>query len=233
MKNSFLCTVTASSVFKKFVMGITGLALVGFIVTHLSGNLLLYSKDGSLFNAYAEKLASFGWLLYIAEVGLAAFFLFHAITGIRLAFGAKTAKPSKYAVKKTKGGNSKWGFAANNMVITGTILLIFLVLHIKQFKFGPGMADGYVARIPGVDHEVRDLHRLVMKEFKEPGEVALYTAVMLMLAVHLRHGIWSALQSLGLTRENNSKELYAILGLIGILLGLGFLTIPLYIYFFV
>jgi succinate dehydrogenase / fumarate reductase cytochrome b subunit len=233
MKNHFLSNVAASSVFKKFVMGLTGIGLVGFVIMHLSGNLLLYQKEGTAFNAYSDKLMSFGWLLYAAEIGLAAFFLFHAITGIRLAFGKRQAKPVKYAVAKSKGGNSKWGFAANNMAITGTILLAFLIWHIKQFKYGPGVAEGFVARIPGHEGEVRDLHRLVVQEFKEPGEVAFYTLVMLTLAVHLRHGVWSALQSLGLTRENNSRALYFGLGILGILLGLGFLTIPIYVYFFV
>jgi succinate dehydrogenase / fumarate reductase cytochrome b subunit len=232
MKTKFLATVTASSVFKKFVMGLTGLALVGFTITHLTGNLLLYRKDGSYFNAYAEKLASFGALLYVAEAGLLAFFVFHAVTGIRLAFAGKAAKGSKYAVARSKGGNSKWGLASNNMAITGTILLVFLVWHILHFKYGPGVAQGYTTQIPGIEGEVRDLHRLVYEEFKEPFDAAAYSVVMIILAFHLRHGVWSALQSLGLTRENNSRTLYAILSALGILLGVGFLTIPVYIYFF-
>jgi succinate dehydrogenase / fumarate reductase cytochrome b subunit len=230
MKTKFLTTVTASSVFKKFVMGLTGLALFGFTITHLTGNLLLYRRDGSYFNAYAAKLASFGVLLYVAEIGLALFFLFHAYTGIRLAFAAKTAKGSKYAMTKTKGGNSKWGIASNNMVITGTLLLAFLVWHVIHFKYGAGVAEGYAMQVDGV--EARDLHRLVYEEFKKPVIVAIYSAVMIGLAMHLRHGIWSALQSLGLTRENNSRTLYGALGAFGILLGIGFLTIPVYIYFF-
>lgn len=211
-------------------MGITGLLLVGFTVTHLLGNLLLYPKDGTLFNQYAEKLASFGPLLYVAEVALAAFFLFHAVTGIRLALAARRATPTKYAVSASKGGPSKSGLASNNMAITGTILLVFLVLHIIHFKFGAGVDEGYVATLPS--GEARDLHRLVVEQFKNPIIVALYTGVMLVLAIHLRHGVWSAFQSLGLTRDTNSGKIYAIGGLIGILLGVGFLTIPVYIYFF-
>src|SRR5690606_11756396 len=102
------------------------LALVGFILSHLAANLLLYQKEGTLFNAYSKKLADFGWLLYVAEAGLAAFFIFHAVSGIRLAYAAKKAKPTKYAMARTKGGNSKCVFAANNMAITGTILFAFL-----------------------------------------------------------------------------------------------------------
>lgn len=210
-------------------MGVTGLLLVGFVIAHLSGNLLIYQSEGTLFNAYAEKLASFGALLYVAEAALVAFFLFHAVTGIRLALLARSAKPIKYEVSRSKGGPSKWGFAANNMVITGSILLVFLVLHIIHFKYGNGMAEGYVTKVDGV--EVRDLHRLVVEEFKRPVITALYTIVMIMLGIHLRHGIWSAFQSLGLTKENNTKKLYAACGVLGALLGFGFLCIPVYIYF--
>lgn len=212
-------------------MGVTGLLLLGFVIVHLSGNLLIYQKEGTLFNAYAEKLASFGALLYVAEAALVAFFLFHAVTGIRLAFLARSAKPVKYAVSQSKGGASKWGFAANNMAITGSILLVFLVLHIIHFKYGRGMAEGYIAQVNGVDS--RDLHRLIIEEFKRPVITVLYTIVMAMLGIHLRHGIWSAFQSLGLTKENNTKKLYAACSALGVLLGVGFLCIPVYIYFFV
>jgi succinate dehydrogenase / fumarate reductase cytochrome b subunit len=227
MKTQFL----SSSVAKKFGMAVTGLLLIGFLVVHLSGNLLLYSADGSLFNAYAEKLASFGYLLYAAEVGLVAFFLFHAVTGIRLAFLGKSAKPTKYAVSKSKGGASKWGFAANNMVITGSLLLIFLILHVKHFKFGPGVGEGYVTELSG-GVQARDLHRYVTEQFKSPLVVGLYSAAMIFLGFHLRHGVWSGLQSLGLTKETNSKAIYIVGGLIGLLLAVGFLSIPTYIYFF-
>lgn len=226
-KRAFFTT----SVFKKVLMAITGLALVGFTLTHLIGNVLLYSSSGELFNNYAHKLMKMGFLLYIAEAGLAGFFLLHAITGIRLALSAKTATPSKYAVSRTKGGESKWGWASNNMAITGSILLIFLILHVKHFKFGPGITEGYVATLESGE-QARDLFRYVREEFKNFRVVALYTIVMLALGFHLRHGVWSAVQSLGLTRENNTKKIYLMGGLIGILLGAGFLMIPLYVYFF-
>lgn len=227
MKTRFL----SSSVAKKFGMAVTGILLVGFLVAHLSGNLLLYSSDGTAFNAYAEKLASFSYLLYAAEVGLVAFVLYHAVTGIRLAIAKKAAKPTKYAVNQSKGGPSKWGFAANNMAITGTLLLIFIILHVKHFKYGPGIGEGYVVELKdGV--QARDLHRYVTEEFKEPKEVILYTAAMIFLGFHLRHGIWSAFQSLGLTKQANSRTIYVVGGIIGILLAAGFISIPAYIYFF-
>ncbi len=227
MKTHFL----SSSVAKKFGMGLTGLLLIGFLVMHLSGNLLLYSKDSSLFNAYAEKLASFGILLYAAEVGLVAFILFHAVTGIRLALLKRRAKPTNYAVNRSKGGPSKWGFAANNMAITGCLLLFFLIIHIRRFKYGPDVSDGYVTELAG-GAQVRDLYRLVNEDFKDYRIVIFYTVTMVFLGFHLRHGVWSGLQSLGLTKETNSKAIYVVGGAIGTLLAVGFLSIPAYLYFF-
>jgi succinate dehydrogenase / fumarate reductase cytochrome b subunit len=213
-------------------MALTGLLLVGFLVTHLLGNLLLYSKDPVLFNGYAEKLAALGPLLYVAEAGLAAFFLYHAFTGIRLALLKRKASPDKYAVRQSKGGGSKWGISANNMMITGSVLLVFLVLHIIHMKYGPNIEEGYAASLTAGGPAVRDLHRLAVEEFKKPVITVLYSVVMILLGFHLRHGIWSGFQSLGLTRETNSKTIYLVGGAIGILLAVGFLTIPAYIYFF-
>lgn len=220
----------SSSVFKKVIMAVTGLALVGFVITHLAGNLLLYKSDPTAFNLYAHKLASFGVLLYIAEIGLVFFFLYHAFTGIRLALSGRASKPVKYAGAKSKGGNSKWGLASNNMVISGTALLVFLVLHVWHFKYGPGIESGYVTQVAG--EEARDLHRHVYEQFKNPAVVVAYVAVMIALGLHLRHGVWSAFHSLGLTRENNSKTLYIVGGGLAALLSVGFLLIPVYIYFF-
>lgn len=212
-------------------MGISGLLLVGFVIMHLSGNLFLLQREGSLFNAYAHKLESLGPLLYAAEVGLVVFFLTHAFTGIRLAIRARAARPVKYLGAQSKGGISKWGVASNNMAITGSLLFVFLILHVIHFKFGAGMAEGYVTKLPD-GAEARDLHRLVVEQFKNPVIVALYVGVMVSLAIHLRHGVWSALQSLGLTRENNSTAFYLVGGALGVLIGVGFLFIPLFIYFF-
>jgi len=211
-------------------MGASGLALVGFVIAHLLGNLLLYKSDGAAFNEYAHKLESLGGLLYVMEFGLLALILFHAFTGIRLALQARCSTPVKYEVSQTKGGPSKWGFAANNMAITGSLILIFIILHVKHFKFGPGIAEGYVTQLSG-GVESRDLQRHVVEQFKNPSIVALYTVVMLGLATHLRHGIWSAFQSLGLTRENCTKKVYLVGGILGVILGIGFLSIPIFIYF--
>lgn len=223
-------THLASLVFKKLVMAVTGIALVGFLITHLAANLLIVKADGTAFNTYAHKLASFGGLLYLAEIGLAIFFLYHAFTGIRLALRARTARGQKYAVAKSKGGQSKWGLASNNMVISGSAILVFLVLHVWHMKFGPGIDQGYTTELAG--EEARDLYRLAREEFTKPAVVVAYVAALLAVLLHLRHGIWSAFQSIGATRENTTATIYKVGGLLALVLGLGFIFIPVYVFFF-
>jgi len=218
-----------SSVGQKFIMALSGLALVGFIIVHLLGNLTLFAPDSTPFNAYVQKLYSMGPLLLVAEGGLVFLFVLHMVTAIRITIKNKAARPEKYAVQQSKKGPSKSNLASRNMIISGLILLVFLVIHIADFRLGPGVNEGYVTTING--QQTRDLHRLVVEEFKEPGEVVFYVAVMLFLGMHLRHGFWSAFQSLGALNPRLEKPIYAAgLGL-ALLLAAGFLLIPLWLYF--
>jgi succinate dehydrogenase / fumarate reductase cytochrome b subunit len=217
------------TVSRKLIMGFTGLGLVGFVIVHLLGNLSLYRPGSEHFNAYVEKLQSFGGLLTVAEVGLAAMILIHAYFAVLVTLGNKAARPVKYAVVKSKGDPSRSNISSRNMIITGLVLFGFLILHIWQFRFGPGMTAGYTTSLDGKD--VRDLHRLVMETFHNPLYVGIYVAVMFFLGAHLRHGFWSAFQSLGAMAPQLSKPFYFIGLLIGVIVALGFLVIPLWIYF--
>ena len=114
------------------------------------------------------------------------------------------------------------------MIITGSVIGAFLVFHIWQFKFGPGVESGYVAQVHG--KEVRDLHRLVVETFKQPLFVAIYCFVMALLGMHLRHGFWSAFQSLGVNNPRISKPIYGMAWVIAVLVSAGFFFIPVWIY---
>lgn len=218
-----------SAVGRKIITGITGIALTLFTVIHLVGNLSLLSSNYDTFNIYAEKLASLGVLLYIAEIGLVAFFAVHAIVGISIFLRKKAARPVDYSVYASAGSASKQSFSSRSMIITGTILLAFLVFHIVSFKYGPGVAEGYVSTVDG--HEIRDLRRLVYEKFSNPLYAFGYPIVMILLGVHLRHGIWSGLTSLALVKPKLSSVVYSIGGVIGGLIALGFIILPLAIYF--
>jgi succinate dehydrogenase / fumarate reductase, cytochrome b subunit len=221
--------IVSSSLFQKYLMAVSGLGLFGFVVAHLLGNLLLYRSDGMPFNDYAHTLESLGGLLYAAEVGLLGIALLHVVVAIALTIRKRKARTHGYALLRSKGGQSSFGPSSRSMIITGTLLLIFIVLHVIHFKFGPGVAEGYTVEISG--STARDLHRYVVEEFQKPLIVFLYVVSMLVLGVHLRHGFWSAFQSIGANNAKYSKTLQSLgLGL-AVILSAGFLFIPIWIYF--
>lgn len=221
-----------SSVGKKYLMSVSGLALMGFIVTHLLGNLQLYFlDDGVAFNKYAHALHELGGLLYVAEIGLLGVFLLHVVVAFGITLKTKSARKSKYVHGlKTKGNPSYSSVASRNMIVTGSGLLIFLVLHIMHMKYGLFDPAGAVV-VKDVDGtQMLDLYTRVQIAFQNPLIVTGYVAVMVFLGMHLRHGFWSAFQSLGALNWRLEKPM-TVLGLVvGVIVAAGFLGIPVFLY---
>ena len=115
------------------------------------------------------------------------------------------------------------------MIITGIILAVFITYHVITFKYGPGVSDGYVTNINGV--EMRDLYRLVVESFQNVYIMLGYVICMILLGFHLRHGFWSAFQSLGVQHKRLVPLIYGVGILLAFVLAIGFLFIPIYIYF--
>ncbi len=219
-----------STVGKKVVMAVSGIFLMLFLIGHLAGNLTMLAPDeGSTFNMYAHKLESMGVFLYVIEAGLLAVFLFHVIAAFQVYMSKKRAAAGGYAVTASKGGPSKLTVASRSMIVTGIILLIFIPLHIWMFKFNAGQEFTYT-EIEG--EKVKDLYLVVVESFKNPWVAFGYTAVMLMLGLHLRHGFWSALQSLGAMSPRWTPVIYATGFVFAALLAVGFLLLPVYFFFF-
>src|SRR5690606_15854878 len=127
-----------SSVGKKIIMAISGILLMVFLIMHLSANLLLFVPDGGrMFNLYSFKLYGLQPLLNIVRFGLAAVFLFHTVTGIRVYLHNRRARKNRYDVYASKGGPSKLSAASRSMIITGIALLVFIPIHIAMFSLGP------------------------------------------------------------------------------------------------
>lgn len=225
---SFLSALK-SQVGRKILTGITGIGLVIFVILHLIGNLKIFGSANA-FNIYTYQLESLGWILYILEIGLAICFLLHAYIGISIWLKRKKSRPQTYAKYQGKQPNldhkqnhNDW--ASRSMIFTGIVLLIFLVLHLITFKFGD------TASIMVNGEQMRNLKALVIEKFQNPWYAFGYTFVMILLGIHLKHGIWSAFTSLSMRRKKHSAVIYTIGIIIGILLAIGFLFIPLYIYF--
>jgi succinate dehydrogenase / fumarate reductase cytochrome b subunit len=215
---------------RKIITGLSGLGLVGFIIGHLAGNLsLFFGKDA--FNAYAEKLHSLGPLLYVIELGLLAVFVFHIVFAITVTAQNKAARSRGYAVKGNAGKPSRKSLASQSMIYTGLLLLVFTVVHVWMFKYGPGINQGYVADVHGAP--ARDLYRLVAESFQNIWIVLGYSSIMVLLGFHIRHGFWSAFQSLGAYHPKYTPLIYAAGILLAVVLAVGFIAMPVYIYAFV
>lgn len=221
-----------SSIAKKILSGVTGLALCGFIVSHLAGNLLLLVGPRP-FNEYSRFLSTFahGFFLPVAEIGLVVLFLAHAAIGIRVALDRRRARPLRNRATGHAGGPSQKTLASRTMVATGVVLLLFLLGHVYTFRLGPAEAEGYVTVLDG--HRARDLYRLVVETFQDEVVVGVYTLIMVLLGVHLRHGFWSAFQSLGANNPKYMPLIRAAGVLFAVVMAVGFLCIPVYIYLFV
>jgi succinate dehydrogenase / fumarate reductase cytochrome b subunit len=210
----------SSSIGSKFLIALTGLFLLIFLVAHLAGNLLFIAGPDA-FNEYSHSLVS-NPLVYVAELGLLAIFGLHIIKAIGLVAGSYAARPQRYAKRtwaKTKNDRSRKSVSSSTMILTGTVMLLFVVTHLATFKFGPYYES------PG---GIRDIYRLQLAVFSNPGYVAFYIVAMGVIVFHLWHGVSSALQSFGVNSPTWSPRLQLIGRAVAVLLGLGFAALPIY-----
>lgn len=220
--------LSTSTLGRKYLMGASGFALVLFIIVHLLENLTLYTGSGDPINTWAALLDSLGVVKTMLELGLGATILLHIVVAVQVTYGSKVARPIGYDSPKTKGGPTKNTVTSRNMIVTGVVLLVFLIIHLKQFRFGPTIEDGYTTSIGG--HMVLDLYRVVAETFGDLKWVIFYVVSMFFLGFHFRHGFWSAFQSLGIMNPRWSKPIYCLGFIIAILLTVGFLFIPIFLY---
>jgi len=190
--NWFSRTLT-STIGRKLVMALTGLFLCSFLVVHLAGNLqLLKGDEGQAFNVYAKFMTT-TTAVKILSYGLYAGFILHIVQSLLLTLHNRKARPVGYAYQNSSA-NSPW--TSRNMGIFGTVILFFLVVHMKQFWFEMHFGQVPVATYEGVEH--KNLYEVVKFAFAEPLYVLLYVVSMVAVAFHLVHGFQSAFQSLGI-----------------------------------
>lgn len=219
-----LLEAATSQVGRKILTGLTGIFLVLFIIFHLGGNLAIFGEPDAM-NRYSMILHDFGPLLWVARIGLLVVFVVHAWIGIAIWLRKRKARPTNYEVYSSKGGPSKQSLSSRSMAFTGVVLLIFVVFHINTFALG----DMETVMIDG--QATHDVKSLVIETFQNPFYAFGYAFVMLLLGTHLGHGIWSAFTSLGLSSKKSSAMVYTIGGFLAVVLAVGFIFIPLYIYF--
>jgi len=205
-----------SSVIKKQTMALTGLLMCGFLLVHLAGNIQLF-RGAAAFNQYAHFMLN-NPLIMVAEWALALLFAFHAVTGLVLIWENYQARDQAYVVRNTRlKGNS---LSLVSMALTGPVLLAFLVLHLVHFRY----ATGYTTMAGGL--EVRDLYRIVVEFYQSPANILFYIAAMLIMALHVQHGFWSAFQSLGVNYPRYSRLLEIASNLYAAIILFGFCAVP-------
>lgn len=209
-----------SSIGRKHLVAVTGLLLCGFLVSHLLGNLLLLVGSDA-FNLYASKLASLGSLLYLAEAGLLVVFLTHLYLAVRLNLENFKSR-GKYEMKKRTGRGTT--IMSATMVPTGIILLVFIILHLMNLKFG----TYYETEVGGV--VMRDMYRTTMEYFQNPVNVAWYVFAMIAAGMHTAHGFASAFQSLGLNFPKYYPKIKFLSYLYAITIGGGFAFLSVWAY---
>ncbi len=211
---------TSTSIGKKQIMGVTGLLLCGFLVSHLLGNLtMLVGADA--FNKYSHTLIS-NPLIYVAEAILVMLFLSHILMGLKVTIENKKARPIPYHTytKSGRGGT----FASTTMPATGMIALVFLVIHILGLKYG----TQYTTVVGGV--EMRDIYKTTMEYFQSLPHVLGYIIAVVALGIHVSHGFWSAFQSLGLNHPKYMPKIQIASRVFGLVVALGFSIFPIFCY---
>jgi succinate dehydrogenase / fumarate reductase cytochrome b subunit len=210
-----------SSVGTKLLIGVTGLALFLYLLLHLAGNALIFAGPDT-FNEYSHTLVSNPLILPI-EVGLLAIFLLHVYKAITNYLSNQTARPIAYARKKNAGYKSRKSVASSTMIWSGLVMFLFVIVHVKQFKYGAWYQTAGPA-------SVRDLARTEFEVFSHPLWVAFYAVCTLIVGLHLRHGIASGFQSIGLDHPIYTRRLTTWGIVLAALIGIGLAVIPVWVY---
>ena len=223
----------SSSVGKKVIMAITGLALCGFLVVHLAGNMLLFcgsyvdehGQTVSPYDEYAHKLHSYEGILRVAEAGLALLFLGHIFSAAKTTRQNQQARRQGYTLKQSKLDPSVLPDSVrpfNWMLISGFIVMAFLVLHLVDFTWEARPDYDYTDKAPSV--KAVDLLQTNVT-------FVVYVLGCIAIGFHLVHGFASGFQSLGLHHAVGSKWLKGFSVLFGVVIAAGFASLPIWFWF--
>ena len=214
--------ICQSTIGRKQMVGLAGLGLSLFVLGHMMGNLLVFVSPQA-YNEYGHALVS-NKLIYVIEAGLLGIFLIHLILASILTKRNSQARPHKYKVKST--GQKGTNFLTKTMWHQGVIILVFVVYHLITFKWGTHYVVDYGSG------PIRDLFRLMVEVFKSPFYVMWYVFCLLILGMHLGHGVSSTLQTLGLHHPRYLPIVERAGRAYASLVCIGFMATPLYIFFF-
>lgn len=201
-----------SSIGRKVVMAVTGIALFGFVVVHMLGNLQVYLGSEAL-NGYALKLRELGPLLWMLRIGLLLAVLLHIWAAWSLTRMNRAARPAGYREKEHREST----YASRTMRFSGVFLFLFIVYHLMHMTWGNAHPDF----IHG------DVYHNFVVGFRQALVTLVYVVAMLALGLHMYHGVWSLMQTLGLSHPRYNHLRHAFATLITAVVVIGNISMPL------
>jgi succinate dehydrogenase / fumarate reductase cytochrome b subunit len=218
-----------SSIGQKVIMSLTGLFLIIFLPVHLAGNLLLLADDGGQsFNVYAKFMTQ-NPVIKTVSYSLYAFILIHAVQGLMLWSKNRAARGGqKYAVHNVRGTSTN-AKLASRMGWIGTIILVFILVHMYQFWLQ--MKLGALPTVTIEGETMNDLYYIVDKTYQNIGFVIFYVVSMYVVGAHLWHGFQSSFQTLGLNHKKYTPFIQGLGKFYSVIVPLGFAIIPIFFYF--
>ena len=213
-----------STIFRKTLAGLSGFFLVLFLLGHLLGNLQLFipGEDGQKqFNEYALFMTTNPAVKILSVLTYSSIIL-HTILTLFLVFQSSNARDVKY-LQSSGNVNSTWG--SKNMAVLGTLILVFIVIHMKSFWYE--MHFGVIGLDPWGN---KDLHTVTVTAFNELWYVLFYVLSMVVLAIHLKHGVESVFQTLGIKTRRYVSLIHKAAYGFALIVPAAFASIPIYLY---
>jgi succinate dehydrogenase / fumarate reductase cytochrome b subunit len=220
-----MSSIFSSSIGRKLIMSLAGLFLVTFLVVHLGINLLVLKDSPEPYNKAAHFMMN-NIVIKVFEIVLFGGFLLHMIYGAIVTFQNWIARPVGYV----KTNNSQTSFFSRYMLHTAVIITIFIVLHLFDFYI-KSKFQGDVGEVIYNGNSYHDLSALVIGRFQIGWVVIVYLVALLGLGFHLHHGFQSAFQTLGLNHPVYTPIIKGAGLLYAIVVTLGFMSIPILVYF--
>ena len=211
-----------STVGRKLLMAITGYLMVLFVVIHLIGNSSIFIPGG--INAYAEHLHALPPLVWAFRLVMLLFIVVHGFYAIQLKLENNAANPQGYAVKRQLKAN----FSSENMIWTGILIVVFVIVHILHFtaRVTPDVSSRISTLTTATGF---DVYSMVVGSFQNPVTALLYVAAMIVLFLHLKHGIQSFFQTMGWNNDSTLPLISKIGTVVSVIFLIGYSTIPLFI----
>ena len=201
----------SSTIGKKVVMAVTGIVLVGYILAHVTANLLIFVGPSAI-DSYAANLRTMPLLLWGVRLLLLVSVILHVVAAAQLAVRARAARPTPYhrfdpQTSSAASRTMRWG---------GLALLLFVIYHILHFTTGQAHPD-FIHLAP---------YHNMTTAFRVWWVAAIYIVAMFALAMHLYHGTWSMFQTLGIEHERVNAARRRLATIIAVLVPLGFVSVP-------